>query len=370
MNQENIARIVIIGGGVVGAAIAAEVSRHTDDVFLLESLPRLGMGTSTRNSGVIHAGIYYKPGSLKAIHCVRGVPMLYEFCAAHNIPHERTGKLVVADSLDQLPILEDLKQRGDENGARELEIVDQAFIRRVEPNVVSPIAIWSPSTGIVEAEELVKALARIAQANGAHILTNTRVIGADVKNGLVRLRTEREEVAARVVINAAGLYADDIARMFGFDRHTIYPCRGEYAELVPGARGLVKGLVYPLPLPTGHGLGVHFTKTTGGALLIGPNARYRRHKDDYENDRTPLADFYEAARLMVPSLRLEDMRLAYTGLRPRLTPEEDHSFADWVIERDPQWSSVIHLIGIESPGLTSALAIGASVNEMVQEYFA
>ncbi|MGH9846289.1 MAG: NAD(P)/FAD-dependent oxidoreductase [Blastocatellia bacterium] len=367
MSSTDIANVVIIGGGVVGAAIAAEVSRHCDDVFLLEDLPRLGMGTSTRNSGVIHAGIYYKPGSLKAFHCVRAVPMLYEFCAAHNIPHERTGKLVVADSMDQLPILEELKRRGDENGARGLEIVDQRFIRRVEPNVASPVAIWSPSTGIVEAEELVKTLARLAQSNGAHILANTRVIGADVKNSLVTIRTEREEVAARVVVNSAGLYADDIARMFGYDRHTIYPCRGEYAELVPGARELVKGLVYPLPLPTGHGLGVHFTRTTGGALLIGPNARYVRSKDDYEDDRTPLAEFYESARQMVPSLKFEDLRLGYTGIRPRLTPEQDHSFADWVIERDPQWPSVIHLIGIESPGLTSALSIGASVSEMVRD---
>jgi glycerol-3-phosphate dehydrogenase len=367
MVSMDIANVVIIGGGVVGAAIAAEVSRHYDDVFLLESLPRLGMGTSTRNSGVIHAGIYYKPGSLKAFHCARAVPMLYEFCAAHDIPHRRTGKLVVADTVDDLPILEDLKRRGDENGAEGLEIVDRGFIGRVEPNVASPLAIWSPSTGIVEAEELIKTLARLAQANGAHILTNTRVIGAEVNNDLVMLRTEREEVAARLVINAAGLYADDVARMFGHDKHTIYPCRGEYAEVIPSRASIVNGLIYPLPLPTGHGLGVHFTRTTGGALLIGPNARYVASKDDYESDRTDLREFYESARRMVPSLRFEDLRLSYTGIRPRLVPELGPSFADWVIERDPRWPSVIHLIGIESPGLTACLSIGGSVREMATE---
>src|SRR5262249_45022626 len=230
---DNIANVVIIGGGVVGTAIAAEISRHYDDVFLLEATPRLGSGTSTRNSGVIHAGIYYKPGSLKAFHCVRGVPMLYEFCAAHDIPHERTGKLIVANSEDHLPILEELKKRGDQNGAVGLEIVDRSFIQRIEPNVISPIAIWSPSTGIVEAEELIKTLARIAQSNGAYTLTNTRVLRAEVKDGLVVIHTQREEVAARVVVNTAGLYADDVARMFGYDKHTIYPCRGEYCELLP-----------------------------------------------------------------------------------------------------------------------------------------
>lgn len=360
----DIANIVIIGGGVVGAAIAAEVSRFADDVFLLEALPRLGLGTSTRNSGVIHAGIYYKPGSLKAIHCVRGVPMMYEFCAKHSIPHQRIGKLIVADSTDHLPFFEQLKQNAEQNGVLDLRIIDGKEIQKIEPNIVSPIAIHSPSTGIVEAEELIKTLARIAQANGAHILTNTKVIGAEVKNGLTTIRTEREEVQARVVINAAGLFSDEVARMFGYDQHTVYPCRGEYAEVIPSRNQIVNGLVYPLPLPTGHGLGVHFTRTTGGALLVGPNSRYRQSKDDYESDRTPISEHYESARLMCPSLRLDDLRLSYTGLRPRLTPEHIHTIADWVIEHDPRWPQVIHLIGIESPGLTSCLSIGQSVAKM------
>jgi glycerol-3-phosphate dehydrogenase len=361
-----VANVVIIGGGVVGAAIAAEVSRCADDVFLLEALPRLGLGTSTRNSGVIHAGIYYRPGSLKAFHCARAVPMLYEFCLAHNIPHQRIGKLIVADSEDQLPQLEALIHRAEQNGVEGLGIVDRRFIQQIEPNITSPIAIHSPVTGIVEPEELIKTFARIAQANGAHLLTNTRVIGVEVKNNLTTIRTEREEVQARVVINAAGLYADDVARMFGYDKHTIYPCRGEYAEVVPSRASIVNGLVYPLPLASGHGLGVHFTRTTGGAMLVGPNARYRQSKDDYESDRTPLEDFYQSAAMMCPSLRPEDLRLSYTGIRPRLAPEQDHSFADWVIEHDPRWPSVIHLIGIESPGLTSCLSIGQSVAEMAR----
>ncbi len=365
-----IANVVIIGGGVVGTAIAAEVSRFYDDVFLMESMPRLGLGSSTRNSGVIHAGIYYRPGSLKAFHCVRGAQWLYEFCREHNITHKRTGKLIVGDAEEHLSALQALKERGEENGVEGLKLVDRTYIQKLEPNVISPVALDSPNTGIVDAEELIKVLMRHAISNGAHILTNTRVIGAEVRKGLAIIRTEREEVAARVVINAAGLYADDVARMFGYDKYTIYPCRGEYAELPPSRSGIVNGLVYPLPLPTGHGLGVHFTKNLAGTLLVGPNARYVKNKDDYENDRIDLAAFFESAVQMVPILKFEDLRLSYSGLRARLLPEHEHTFADFVIEHDPQWPSVIHCIGIESPGLTSCLSIGASVGEMAREVLA
>ncbi len=367
MTSNEIANIVIIGGGVVGTAIAAEVSRDHDDVFLIEALPRLGLGASTRNSGVIHAGIYYRPGSLKAFHCVRGARMMYGYCAAHGIPHERIGKLIVAGSEADLGQLESLKRRGDENGVEGLEIVDRHFIQRLEPNVVSSWALYSPNTGIVEPEELIKVLARQAQANGAHVLTGSRVVGAEVNDGLAVVRTQREEFSARIVINAAGLYSDEVARMFGYDKYTIYPCRGEYAELPPGRRGLVSRLIYPLPMANGHGLGVHFTRNTAGGLLLGPNARYVKRKDDYESDRTDLAEFYQSAVAMAPSLRPEDLRPGYTGIRPRLLPEDDHSFADFVIEPDPNWNFVIHLIGIESPGLTSALSIGHRVAEMVRE---
>ena len=374
MRPENTANIVVIGGGVIGLAVLAELAQHYDDVFLLEAAPRVGLGASTRNSGVIHAGIYYQPGSLKAFHCVRGAALLYEFCAAQQVPHQRIGKLVVADSLDQTPQLEELQKRGTTNGVEGLEVVDQAFIRQREPNLISPVALWSPNTGIVEAEEYVKALARLAQARGAHILTDTMLLGAEMKSDgnerLAVLSTQREEFGARVVINCAGLYADEVAQLFGYDEHTIYPCRGEYAELVPSRWDVINGLVYPLPMPSGHGLGVHFTKTTAGRVQLGPNANYVTSKEDYEHGRTPVEAFYESAVKMVPSLRLEDFRPGYTGLRARLLTEHDHRFADFVIRHDPQWPNVIHLIGMESPGLTSALSIGLSVSQMAREHLA
>lgn len=360
--------VVVIGGGVVGLAAVAEIARHYEDVFLLEAAPRLGLGSSTRNSGVIHAGLYYVPGSLKAIHCVRGARMLYEFCAAHHVPCQRIGKFVVAETLDQSPALAAIKTRGENNGVEGLEIVENDFIRRHEPNVASPLALYSPNTGIVDAEELIKALTRIARANGAHLVTDTRLVATEVRAGLTVLRTSHgEEVAARVVVNTAGLYADEVARLFGYGEHQIYPCRGEYAELVARLNNIVNGLVYPLPPASGHGLGVHFTKNMAGRVLLGPNARYVEDKEDYESNPTPLREFYESALTIVPSLQFEDLRPSYSGLRARLRPAHDSSFADFVLRPDPNWPFVIHAIGIESPGLTSSLSLGQAIAEMVGE---
>jgi glycerol-3-phosphate dehydrogenase len=366
MNYMDTANVVIVGGGVVGLAIAAEISRDFDDVFLLEALPRMGLGASTRNSSVIHAGIYYPAGSLKAKHCLEGSRLLYDFCARHSVPHKRIGKLIVA-SESEYPALEALLQRGLDNGVQGLEIVGRDFIARLEPNVASPVAIHSPNTGIVDAEALIAALARTATSNGAHLLPGTKLIGAEVESDRVLLKTEREEFAARVVVNAAGLYADEVARMFGEDRFHIYPCRGEYAEVAASRREMVSHLIYPLPFASGHGLGVHFTRTTEGRLLLGPTARYVTRKDDYESNPEPLSSFFESGRRIVPSLRLEDLRPGYSGIRARLRPEHDHRFADFVIERDRRAPFVIHAIGMESPGLTASLSIAASVRAMAGE---
>lgn len=361
------ANIVIIGGGVVGLAIAAELARGEDDVFLLEAQPRLGLGNSTRNSGVIHAGIYYRTGSLKAFHCVEGARLLYEFCGMHGVRHERVGKLIVAQSESEIGELERLKRQGDENGAVGLQIVDGARIQEIEPNIRGVAAIYSPNTGLVEPEELVRTLARLAEAHGASLLSSTPVIGARIEENQLVIRTPREEVAARVVINAAGLYADEVAAMFGHDRHRIYPCRGEYAEVIPQRCGLINGLVYPVPSQDGHGLGVHFTRSLAGALLLGPNARYVERKDDFEDGLADLESFHAAAVRMLPELQLEDLRQSYTGIRAKLHPADGPSFADFIVEHDPRNPNLIHLLGIESPGLTSCLSLARLVGRMVGE---
>ncbi len=361
------ANIVVVGGGVVGLAIAQELSRLHDDVFLLEAQPRLGLGNSTRNSGVIHAGIYYRSGSLKAFHCVEGSRLLYEFCGMHGVHHARVGKLIVAQHESEIPELERLKRQGDENGAIGLEIIDGSRIPEIEPHIRGVAAIHSPNTGLVEPEEVVRTLARLAESNGASLLTDTPLVGARLAGERLIIQTPREEVEARVVINAAGLYADEVAQLFGNERYQIHPCRGEYAEVVPARSDLIRGLVYPVPSQDGHGLGVHFTRTLSGALLLGPNARYVDRKDNFEEGLADLESFHRAAVRMLPDLQLEDLRPSYTGIRAKLHPANGPAFADFIIESDHRTPSLIHLVGIESPGLTSCISLARQVAGMVEE---
>src|SRR5271156_1822267 len=212
MDQAN---IVIIGGGVVGCAIACALSARWSDVFLLESLPKIGMGASSRNSGVIHSGLYYPPDSLKARHCLRGNQLTYEFCAAHGVPHRRTGKLVVAASPAESEELAALRKTGEANGVENMQIIDRAAIRTREPHVEGFQAIEIPSTGIVGSEELVKAYARIASDQGAHIVVHAKVERlADSRDG-IRITSTAGEIETRCLVNSAGLFADEIAGMLG-----------------------------------------------------------------------------------------------------------------------------------------------------------
>jgi glycerol-3-phosphate dehydrogenase len=372
------ANIVIIGGGVVGCAIAMEVSRRWDDVFVLEQLPRVGMATSTRNSGVIHSGLYYPAQSLKAKHCVAGNRLTYEFCKAHHVPHRQTGKLIVATHAGEEEKLAALVERGRDNGVEGMRIVDRAAMRRREPHVEGHAAIEVPSTGILSAEDLVKTYARLATERGANILTHARVTYLEPKRDSIGVTVEvgdpaepasitRETIEARCIINSAGLFADEVAALLGNHRYKIYPVRGEYCEVHRGRAHLVNGLVYPLPHPQGLSLGVHFTRTLWDTVLVGPTARYITDKNDYERDRLPVEAFLEAAKPMLPELERSDLTLAYSGIRPKLVPPGGNVLGDFIITRDPEVPRAIQLIGIESPGLTGAPSIALQVWEMVAE---
>jgi L-2-hydroxyglutarate oxidase LhgO len=358
--------VAVIGGGVTGLASARAIAQRGLSVCVLERHPRPGMDTSTHNSGVIHAGLYYPAGTLKARLCVEGRELLYEFCARHRIPHVRSGKLVVAHDEHEIAQLEALEKRGTDNGVEGLEIVDRAFIVAREPAVNTRFALWSPDSGIVNAEELVKTLLRTGEEEGVIFLPGTKLTAADRHPEGMTLQTGRETILAGTVVNAAGLYADDVSRLLGGETFTIYPCRGEYAEFTPAKRSLVNALVYPLPHASGHGLGVHLVRTTGGQVWLGPTIRYQDRKDDYENDREPLEHFAESARLLIDGVTIDDLRLSGSGIRAKLHPPSE-SFADFMIRRDRVNPTVVQASGIDSPGLTSSLAIGKLVSELVAE---
>jgi L-2-hydroxyglutarate oxidase LhgO len=360
------ANVIIVGGGVVGCAIAAEVAQRYGDVFVLEKLPRLGQATSSRNSGVIHSGLYYPPGSLKARLCVEGNGLTYEFCAAHGVPHRRTGKFIVATTSEEESALETLLDRGRQNGVENLQIISKDELEQSEPHVAGRSALLVPSAGLLESEQLVKAYAAAAQGRGAYLATSAALEAVEPLAEAVRaVAANVGTLETRVLVNAAGLYADEVAALFGNHRYRIYPCRGEYWEVEPPKAAWVNGLVYPAPDATGLSLGVHLTKTLWGSLLLGPNARYIDDKENYEHDLEPRDAFCARARKLLPALRPEDLRPAFSGIRPKLAPPGHHGWEDFVVTRDPQFPQVIHLVGIESPGLTAAPALARHVAALV-----
>ncbi len=375
MDQAN---ILIIGGGVIGCAIAHAVSKRWQDVFLVEQFPKLGMATSTRNSGVNHSGIYYPKNSLKARHCVEGNRLTYEFCAKHKVPFRHTGKIVVAADAHEEDELTALKKRGEDNGVEGLRLIGADEIRAREPHVKGVAALDVPSTGIVSAEELVHAYARVATNQGANIVTRAQVISLEPTGETIRVGlrigdeedAQNETIEARCVINAAGLFADEVAALLGNHSWRIFPVRGEYCEIRGSHSSLINNLVYPLPHAEGLTLGVHFTKTLWGTVLVGPTATYVEGKDNYEKNRLPIADFAQSAKTLLPEIEERDLQLGYSGLRPKLVPPGGKGPADFVITRDPAVPQAIHLVGMESPGLTAAPAVAEHVAQLVAEVLA
>jgi L-2-hydroxyglutarate oxidase LhgO len=364
--------IAVVGAGVVGLAIASRLSERHPNLLVLERNEKYGLETSSRNSEVIHAGIYYPPASLKARLCIEGRDELYSLARRHDIPHRKITKLIIAASADELPALHRYFENGRQNGAP-LEILTAEQTHALEPNIRSVASIFSPLSGIISAHALMDFLYHQAVANGATIQQRCSVVGIGKGNRGYSLTIEesgcRSEISAEIVINSAGLHADTVAAMAGIDideaGYRLHYAKGSYFAVSSSKSKLVSRLVYPLP--TNEGAGVHALLDWGGRLKFGPDVEYiDRDRVDYAVPESKRREFGEWIRRIVPSITDEDITPDMSGIRPKLQAKGKPP-RDFVIvhEKEKGLEGFIDLIGIESPGLTASLAIARYVEELM-----
>jgi L-2-hydroxyglutarate oxidase LhgO len=365
--------ITVVGAGVVGLAIAARLAPSHPGLMIVERRPRHGMETSSRNSQVIHAGIYYPPGSLKARLCREGRDRLYAICAAHDLPHRRLGKLITATTAQEVPALDRVAAAAEANGVP-LRRLTAAEARAMEPHVSSAGALYSESSGIIDAHSLMDYLLATALAAGATLYPEARVEGLERIAGGWRLDVERggekESLTSERVVNSAGLEADALAAMAGIDvdaaGYRLHWCKGSYFSASTRCGALASRLVYPVPAP--ESLGVHVVLDTGGRMRFGPDAEFLDERvEDYRVDSRKRAAFGEAARRLLPDVRDDDLEPDISGIRPKLQapggPVRDFVIADEAARGLP---GLYSLVGIESPGLTAAPAIAEYVAAMIE----
>ncbi|HEY0707744.1 MAG TPA: NAD(P)/FAD-dependent oxidoreductase [Polyangia bacterium] len=353
--------LVVIGGGVIGCAIAAAAANSNRQVVLLERERGLGSGITSRNSGVIHSGLYYPPGSLKARSCVRGNRRLYAWAAAHGVWHARVGKLVVAKTSEQEAELQRLWENARASGAPDVSLLTGAAVQALEPTLQAVAGLHCAATGIVDPHELVLSLRAAAERAGAVFVTGAAVTGIDA-GGEVRVETTRGEITAAQVVNAAGMAADELARLVGVSEYRHHPCRGDYFRLRTQVG--YRHLVYPVRDPRAPGLGVHLTLERGGGMRLGPDTTYVDRRDDF-SDAAPdkHGAFLAAAQRLLGPLHPDQLQYDGCGIRPKLRAPDDTEEKDFVVCEHPR--GIIHLLGIESPGLTAALDLAAQVTKML-----
>ena len=359
---------IVIGAGVLGLAVARALALRGREVVVLERHEVIGSEVSSRNSGVIHAGLYYPEGSLKARACVAGKHALYEFCASHGVGHARTGKLVVATEDDQLEAMDALMERARRNGVEDLVRLDPVQVRELEPEVECAGALLSPSTGIIDVHEYMLALEGDAEANGAMVALQSPCLGGAVRNDGIRIDVGGHEpvsLVGDVVVNAAALGAHDVARSIdGLDpAHVprLHYAKGNYFYLT--GRSPFSHLVYPMP--SDAWLGVHVGLDLGNRCRFGPDLHWVEALD-YDVDASRIESFYASIRRYYPALRDGALLPDYTGIRPKIYGPGETA-PDFIIQgrETHDIDGLVNLFGIESPGLTSSLAIAEEVAALV-----
>jgi len=358
---------VVVGAGVVGLAVARALALQGREVMVLEAADAIGTGTSSRNSEVIHAGIYYPQGSLKAALCVEGRAMLYRYCAERGIAHRRCGKLIVATSDAQVAQLQGIIAKAEANGVHDLVLLTQQQAQALEPGLQCVAAVHSPSTGIIDSHALMLSLQGDLEAAGGMVVLNSPLARAHCAPGAITLvAQDGTELQARTVVNSAGLQAPALARRFaGLDAQHVPPshfAKGNYFTLA--GRSPFSRLIYPVP--EAAGLGVHLTIDLGGQAKFGPDVQWVDSPDDLVVDPARGDAFYAEVRKYWPALRDGALVPGYAGMRPKIQAPDEPA-KDFVIQGPAEHgvAGLVNLFGIESPGLTSSLAIGERVRRML-----
>jgi L-2-hydroxyglutarate oxidase LhgO len=368
------AEVAIVGAGVVGLAIAEKVSEDHSNVFLIEKHSTFGQETSSRNSEVIHAGIYYPKGSLKAKLCVEGKKLLYEYCKKFDIPFNKCGKLIVATSEEELSIIKRIRKTAKSNGVDDLSVIGKDEISEIEPNIFALGALFSPTTGILDSHCLMKQYETNTINNGGHIVYGSEITDIKrIKNGyevtLLDAYKTMYSFTTKILINSAGLTSDKISEMAGMEDENlrIQFCKGEYFRLNPPKNKLINRLIYPVPVQNLEGIGIHVTIDIGGGVKLGPDVTYLKSNIyDYKVDSEKQEFFFRSVKKFLPFLEKEDIVPEMAGIRPKIQKPGEQVSDFYIVEESRRGCpGFINLIGIESPGLTSSLAIANYVRHLI-----
>ncbi len=393
--------VAIIGGGIVGTATAMALTKQRKiKLVILEAEPQLAAHQTGHNSGVIHSGLYYKPGSLKAKNCVRGREEMYKFCQEHGIAHDQCGKVVVATSEAELPNLEELHRRGEENGLQGLRRLSAEELHEYEPHVSGIAGLHVPVTGIVDYNAVTDKFAEVVQQNGGEVLKNARVIGFKRESSGLVLETPQGAFRCKNLVNCAGLQSDRVAKLCGVEPGLkIVPFRGEYYRLVPSKENMVNNLIYPVPDPSFPFLGVHFTRMIEGGVEAGPNAVLAFKREGYTKTSISLKDsldtllyggfwklaakfwktgsgemyrsfvkaaFVKALQKLIPELQSEDIYAGGAGVRAQALEPNGSLVDDFrIVEAE----NMIHVLNAPSPAATASISIGETIADMVVKNF-
>lgn len=398
MTTTNTYDLAIVGGGIIGLATAMTLAKNSNQsIVLIEAEKTLAKHQTGNNSGVIHSGLYYKPGSLKAINCIEGRDALYAFCDEHGVAYERCGKVVVATSQDEIPRLDALEERGIANGLQ-LKRLNKEELKEYEPHLAGIAGLWIPETGIVDYVGTANTYAKIAQENDVVIQTDTKLLGVTNSSQEIVLNTSQGDIHAKRLINCGGLQTDRIAKLCGTDPECkIVPFRGEYYELVPEKEYLVKNLIYPVPDPQFPFLGVHFTRMVNGGIEAGPNAVLALKREGYTHLDVSLIDFAETLsyggfwkliakhwrmgsmemyrslskaayvktlQALIPELTGDDVYRAGAGVRAQALGKDGKLLDDFHIIQDEKF---VHVLNAPSPAATSSLSIAKHISKLVLE---